>query len=218
MKLGPIVLKLRLGNTRFKDSIAGAAELAIARENTLLKEMAFVVPLGETCDRNPNDQGLNQRYTERFAVVVAIKNDTIYKDKLGITAHDQLHEVRAEIFKAILNWQVPGAESTIYYVGGLLFDIDPSYLWYQYEFAMESRLTDSDGVEEGYTDELEEIYSQFEITPSVNIPYDGSLPVSSFNPDMTTWVDIYDDPSNGAFSRAFDYDFDWYPKDDPWRY
>ena len=216
MKLGPIVLKLRLQNTRFRENIAGAAELALAIKNTLMKEAAFVIPLDETCARNNYDSGINQKYFEKFAVVVAIRNDLSIRDHTGITSYDLLHDVRAEIFKAILGLQISTSESLIYYSGGKLLDINPAYLWYQFEFEMESRLTNEDGVDEGYTDNLEEIYTQFVLSPSFNIPYDGSLPVTAFGPDMTTLIDLGDDPDNGAFARAYGIGFDWYPKTDPW--
>jgi hypothetical protein len=221
MKLGPIVLKLRLGNTRFKENIAGAAELAYATKNTLLKECAFVIPISEISNPNLLDNGLNQKFTEKFGVIIAIRNDMDLKDRTGITAYDALYDVRKELFSCILNWQVIGTESVIYYSGGNLLDINPAWIWYQYEFAMESRITDSDGVEDGYTDELEEFYTQFVLSPSPIFPYDGSLPMSELvmavnGPDMASLVDIYDDPNNGAFSRAFSVDFDWYPKTDPW--
>jgi hypothetical protein len=216
MKLGPIVLQLRLGNTRFKENIAGAAEMALAMKNTLLKEAAFVIPLSESCPPNLYDSGINQKFNERFAVVVAIRNDLSLRDRTGITSYDILHDVRTEIFKSVLGLQLSGHESIIYYAGGSLLDINPAYLWYQYEFEVASRLVDNDGVDEGYTDELESIYTQFELSPSINIPYDGDLPVTAFGPDMTTLVNIYDDPDNGAYSRAYDIGFDWYPKTDPW--
>lgn len=216
MKLGPIVLKLRLGKTRFRENIAGAAELALALRNTLLKECAFVIPLSETCNPNQHDNGINQKFVEKFGVVVAIKNDMDIKDRTGVTGYDILHDVRGEIFSQILNWQISGTESVIYYSGATMLDINPAWLWYQFEFSMESRLTDSDGVEEDYTDELESIYTQFVLGPSAIFPYDGDLPATAFGPDMTSLVNIYDDPDNGAFSRAFNNDFDWYPRTDPW--
>lgn len=221
MRLGPIVLKLRMGNTRFKENIAGAAEFAYIGKNTLLKECAFVLPLSETCPPNKYDNGINQTFTETFGVVVVLRNDLDLKDRTGITAYDVLHDVRAEIFKSILNWQVPGGDSVVYYLGARLLELNPAWLWYQFEFGMESQITNDDGVEDGYTDDLESFYSQFILSPSPIFPFEGDLPITTpvmtvGGPDMTSIVDIYDDPDNGAFDRGFTLDFDWYPKTDPW--
>jgi hypothetical protein len=221
MKLGPIVLKLRLGNTRFKENVAGAIELAYVSKNTLLKECAFVIPLSEICDTNLYHNGINQKFTEKFGVVVAIRNDLDLKDRTGLTAYDVLHDVRTEIFSSILNWQVLGTESVIYYNGASLLDINTAWVWYQYEFSMESRLTEADGVEDGYTDELESFYTQFVLSPSPIFPYEGTLPIQEAvmalnGPDMASLVTIADDPDNGAFSRSYSTAYDWYPKTDPW--
>ena len=69
MRLAPIVLHLRLSNTRFGNFIAGAGELALAMSNTLQREMAFVIPLGERADKNDLDLSINQIVVERFAVL-----------------------------------------------------------------------------------------------------------------------------------------------------
>ena len=214
MQLGPIALSLRLGSTRFGNRIAGAAELAFAIENTLTDECAFVVPLSDICPANNYDSGINQKLVERFGVIVAIKNDSIRTDKTGITAFDVLHTVRGQIWSAILNYHISGAESNIYYVGGNLLKIDRAWMWYQFEFEYTSRITDSDGVAESDTDELEEIYTQLEMTPSVNIPYDDDLPVTAFSPDMTTYIDLTDDPNDGPFSWDFSEAFDINDKDE----
>ena len=118
MRIGPIVLKLRLAQTRFGNRIGGTAELDLAKKYTLTNEMAFVVPIMETCKENEYDSGINQKITEQFGVIVALKNDTYQQDKSGLTAYDQLHDTRSEIFEALLGWEVSWAESLIYYAGG----------------------------------------------------------------------------------------------------
>ncbi len=140
MRLGPIVLKLRLAKTSFGNMWGGAAELDLATKYTLKQEMGFVVPVMEDCRPNEYDSGINQLITEQFGVIVAVKNDAYQQDKSGLTAYDRLHNVRNEIFGAILGWEVSWAESLIYYRGGSLLLLDPSYLWYMYKFEMGVRL------------------------------------------------------------------------------
>ena len=119
MRLSPIVLKLRLAETRFGNRIAGAAELAYALQGTLQKEVAFVIQLAETASPNKLDNEVEQGLAERFAVIVALDNATTDKDKTGLIAYDALFEIRAEIWKAILGWQMDGPESyPITYGGG----------------------------------------------------------------------------------------------------
>ena len=214
MKVGPIALKLRAAPTRFGNLIAGAAEFGYAWGKSLKSEMAFVVPLVETTRANNLDNGINQLITERFAVVVVINNDTTNKDKTGLTAYDSIHDIRTEVLSAILGWTIPGSEDIVSYAGGKILNINAANLWYQFEFATSTRITDDDGVDVG-ADSLNDfntIYAQWELAPSENLPVSG-VPVSAFAVDMTTIIDLTDDPRYGAFSRGFLPVFDTYDKD-----
>ena len=46
MRIGAVVLKLRIAKTIFGNYIGGAAEMQTARQNTLNRDSCFVVPLG----------------------------------------------------------------------------------------------------------------------------------------------------------------------------
>jgi len=214
LKLGSIALKLRIAETCFGNNIAGAAEFGYAWSKSLKKQVAFVIPLGETAVPNNLDNGINQLITERFAVVVVIENDTSAKDQIGLTAYDSLHDIRAEIFSAILGWQIPGTEDIISYGGAKLIGINSANLWYQFEFITTTRLDDDDGVDVGASDlaDFDTIYAQWELAPSENLPV-GGVPVSAFEVDMTSIIDLTDDPRSGAFSRGFMNIFETYDKD-----
>lgn len=209
MRLGPIVLRLRAANTRFGNRIAGAAELATALRGTLQKEMAFVIPLLEDPNPNEYDNSINQKVTERFAVVVALQSDSSQSDKLGITAYDSLHAIRQELFENLLGWLMTDAEDVVSYGGGRLLFFDRAYLWFQFEFVTAFMIRDY--VAEGDTDWLDTIYAQLEMVPSANIPITTGLPASLFTPDMTTLVDFTSNPDiDGGFSVGFSEKFDVY--------
>lgn len=140
MRIGPLVLKLRLSQTRFGNRVGGTAELDLATKHPLTKEMAFVVPLAEEAPINKDESGINQEITEQFGVIVAITNDSYQQDKSGLTSYDQLHDVRTEIFDAFLGWEVSWAESMIYYRGGSILLVDSAYLWFMFRFEFTSRL------------------------------------------------------------------------------
>lgn len=214
MKIGPIVLKLRMASTRFGDFIAGAAELAYALSGTLTKEVAFVIPLTETAKANNLDSGINQLITERFGIIVALDNATTDKDKTGLTAYDTLHDIRTEIFGAILGWQIPGTEDIVSYGGGRMAGITRATLWYQFEFVTTTRISDDDGVDVGADglDDFNTVYAQWVLSPSANLPV-GGVPVTIFEPDMESIVDLTDDPRYGAFGSGFGIRFDTYDED-----
>ncbi len=165
MKLGVIALKIRAANTRFGDRVGGAAELLLARtEGTFQGDVAFVVPMAEEAVANDGAGHINQRIVERFGILVALKNDESQRDKLGYLAYDQIHDTRAELFRALLNWQMPvaGVESIVSYAGGQIEEITPAYLWYRFDFQVTSRIDDDDGVPEGPTDGLfERLYAEY---------------------------------------------------------
>ena len=216
MKIGPIALKLRLEETRFENRIYGTAQLAQALEYTLLKESAFVVQLNETVNANTLDNGISQKINEQFGVIVALDNGSSDRDKAGLTAYDKLYDVRAEIFKAILGWQIPGTESLISYAGGRVAGLNRAYLWYQFEFLTQTRIDDDDGIDVG-ADDLEtfdSIYAQWVLAPSVKsetIKGKTTLPISVIDPDMTSVIDFTTNSDvDGGFGKGFGIKFDVY--------
>lgn len=207
MRLGPIVLKLRLANTRFENRIAGAAELAFSLKGSLLAEMAFVVQLSEASSPNVYDSGINQKITERFGIIVMLKNDVSQKDKTGLTAYDSLFEIRKELLKALLGWQIPGTESLVSYGGGRVLGINRAQFWYQFEFEAMTRIDDNDGIDVG-RDKLENfdiIYAQWVMKPSAKLP---TIAIPIDDPDMSSIVDFTDNPDDGAFGKGFGIKFE----------
>lgn len=210
MRLSLIVAKLKAANTRFKNRIAGAAQLDWCLDNTFEGDTAFVVQIGESTNENEYDAGINQVIKERFAVIVALKNDLTILDKLGIRAYDSLHDIRAELWSALLNWNMPETEEPIYYMGGNIFAIHRGYLWYQYNFETSIRITDEDGIEPGSVDMLDKIYAEYILTPDADIPYLGDLPALGVTIDMTQQVDLTQDLNAGGFSKGFSLGFNLY--------
>jgi hypothetical protein len=210
MRLGQIALKLRLANTTFGTKIAGSAELALAMKGTLSAETAFVIPLAEATSNNDMDIGIKQELEERFGVVVALANDSSQADKLGLIAYDRLHDIRAEIWSAILGWIMAGAEYPISYGGGRILGINRAYLYYQFEFSIRSRINDEDGVEEQAVDNFDTIYAQWVLTPSANIPLKEGIPATLFTPNAVDTVDLTENPNDGAFGYGFGQGFDQY--------
>lgn len=195
MKIGPIVLALRAANTRFGNRIAGAVEMGMVLEGaTLNNETAFVVPVADKPNPNQESSGINQKVIESFVVIVALATDANKKDKLSIAVYDDVHDVRAELFTAILGLQLNNQESVISYAGGQLVDINRAYLWYQFEFVVNFRLDDDDGVDVGADalPDFEKIYAQYMLAPNTALPLpDGTvLPQTLFETDLEeliTW-------------------------------
>lgn len=226
MRLGNIALLLRLAETRFGNRVAGTAELDVALKNPLKAEAAFCVPLNDIADRHTGDAGINQKIIERFGVVVAITNDTTQTDRLGLIANDQLHDVRGELFRALVGLELNDTDGSISYVGGTLLQLTRAYLWYQFEFEIPSRIVSND---EGVADlqgrvvddrlqrsqlpDFNTIYANYILSPSAELPYTGDLPLVDGFPDvklsdMAQWIDLTADPRDGEFAVGFGQGFD----------
>lgn len=189
MKLGAIALKLRLGGTRFEERVFGAAEFALVPRATVTNESAFVLPLIEMATPNEQVNTVQQRIVERFGVVVALNNNL---DTTGLRAFDDLEDCRAEIFKAILGWNMPGAESVVSYASGRLLDITHSYLWYQFAFQVESRIDIADCVEPSIGAPFDMIYAQWKLNPTADElkTIMDTLPLVSAAVDSELQVDL----------------------------
>jgi len=212
MQLSPIVSKLRDANiSDFENRIAGVAELNVAiEEQTLLFEQAFVLLIGENASDNKVDYGIDQIITERFAVTVALRNDSTQKDKIGLIAFDRLNSIRGKLFKAILGWLITDAYDRVTYAGARIIRMNRGWLWYQYEFYAKFKITDEDGIDvkADQLPNLDTIRTEYEIPPSENLPYTGGLPVQGFTPDMTTHIDLTVILDAGGFTNGFSDGFD----------
>jgi len=212
MRLSPIVLRLRAAPlTRFGNAIAGAAELGLALDNSLLKEVAFVVQISETAGGNDYDTEVSQIVTETFSVIVALKNDLSQSDKTGITAYDSLFDVRREIVDSLLGWKMqdePGmsVEGLVEYGGGKILDVNSAWLWYQFDFNVDIRLQRE--IDVSGLDKLDKIYTQYIMTPSKDIPLTGpgGIPVDTSLVDMSQLIDFTtrpEAPYNSGFGFGF---------------
>lgn len=216
MRLGQIALRLRArAIPDFGNRIFGAAEFAAAQEYSIKDETAFIIPLVES-DQGDNkfDNSINQMVNERVGIVVALKNDTATTQKLGLGAFDRIWAIRQKLFCILLGWRPPETEMPMYYKGGRLLDMNPAWIWYQFEFQQETHITDSaDGINSGpcvidVFDDFMRVYTQWLIgnASQAILPMTGpppQLPESLVPADMETAIN-FTYGFGGGFSPGFD--------------
>jgi hypothetical protein len=237
MKLSPIVLRLRAADTRFGDMIGGAIELDTALRQTLSKEMAFVVDLGDTVEANSTQTGVVQKVIERFAVVCAVRNDSDISKQMGILAYDAMQDVKEELWKCLVGWDPAGnyddgngvayqwSDGVIEYAGSRLLDVNRGWAWYQYEFHAPT-LISSYYVEDGEAVEINgfvmnisglnnvnKLWTQYMFADDPNLEDVKSLPVDTSLVAMEQYIDETDDPRRGAFDSDFSLGFLLYQGD-----
>ena len=143
MKLTPVIAHLREHCPRFETRVAGAARFEILPEATALGvPCAFVVPLTDDPDDPDADNGVGQALAESFAVFVAVSNA---QDERGQASSDEMHDVRAELWAALLGWRPTTAYGLIRYEGSALVSLDRARMWTRFEFAADTAIGPEDG-------------------------------------------------------------------------
>lgn len=126
----------------FFGRIAGAAEFAVLAPDAKLElPCAYVIPLDDTAQENSSDNGYLQKIRDGFAVIVVLSNTA---DELGKSSIAQIYPVRNVLNAALLAWSPDAEHGRIEYEGGQLLSVDRARLYYQYEYACETELTESD--------------------------------------------------------------------------
>jgi hypothetical protein len=134
-------LKIRTVAT-FAGRIAGAAEFAVLSPDAKLDlPCAYVIPLDDSASPNNSDNGYSQIIRDGFAVIVVLSNDA---DELGKSSIAQVIPVRNVLNAALLSWAPDSEHGPIEYDGGQLLDVDRARLYYQFEFACETQITEAD--------------------------------------------------------------------------
>lgn len=238
--MGDIITIMRAKNTSFQGNVFGSAELDVVLKNTdklgSVTHAAFLVDTGDQGLRNQLDNGLQQEIIEHFSVITAIRNDQSKVDDLGMTAYNDKHDIRAELFKMFIGRYFRNKDSEnlsqVWYEGSKLVGLDNGYLWYQYNFAYSSEIRhyivevkpgDEDVFLDGYDpeiydiDELLRIHSQLIITPSFELTQllnetqdNPNLPVDSNITHSEQNIDDTDNPNRGAFWFGFNPSFNKY--------
>jgi len=145
MDLHDVIKQIRTTPTRFGQFVLGAAEYARAERETIAVPRAFVFPGREVPAANTQDTGLAQRVREYWSVVVALDNSP---DHRGEASANEVKAVRAELFRALLNWVGPGAIKGFEYEGANIQEINRARTWWQFDFAAEIQVTERDGFSE----------------------------------------------------------------------
>ena len=145
MDLTPIVAALRQRCPSFAQRVAGAAEYEAASASTALAvPHAFVIPLDDSPTDSQSENVNRQSLVDAFAVVV-VASVAGMTDERGQAAMAVVHNLRRELWAALLGWEPAAGYEGITYQGGSLQSIDRSRIWYQFEFGAETEIGPEDG-------------------------------------------------------------------------
>ncbi|HEJ8089453.1 TPA: hypothetical protein SMI57_002498 [Serratia liquefaciens] len=155
MKLTPIIAALRARCPLFENRVGGAAQFkAIPDVGKLLLPAAYVVPADDTPGEQKSQTDYWQDLTEGFSVIVVLSND---RDERGQWAsYDAVHDVRRDVWKALLGWEPDPQANPICYAGGTILELNRAELYYQFDFTVEREITEEDTRQQDDLEALDE--------------------------------------------------------------
>lgn len=132
MKISPVVAHLRQYCPIFAGRVSGGIDLEkIAASQQMAKPAAFVVATGDDAGENDLQNGVRQDITDTFDVLVVMAAT----EERGQGNVDQVHDVRAQLWRALIGWKPEAYLEPITYDGGELFKIDRAQVLYRFAFA-----------------------------------------------------------------------------------
>lgn len=156
MKLSLVIAALRARCPVFKGNVAGAGEFkAIPETGKMRLPAAYVVPTEDITAEQKSLTDYWQNVTEGFAVIVVLDNT---RDERGQAAsYDAVHDIRAQIWKALLGWEPDDNAGPVAYSGGQLLDMDRGRLYYQFEFILTREIGEDDTRQQDDLNSLDEL-------------------------------------------------------------
>lgn len=137
MKLNPLVAHLRQACPSFAGRVTGGIDWdAVVESAQLPLPAAYVIATADAAAPNRAQNMVIQDITDQFNVVIVL--DT--SDERGQADNDLLHDMRAELWRALVGF-IPSPEySPIEYGKGALLHISRARVVYQFTFFSEFQL------------------------------------------------------------------------------
>ena len=137
MKLNPLVAHLRQACPSFAGRVTGGIDWdAVVESAQLALPAAYVIATADAAAPNRAQNMVIQDITDQFNVVIVL--DT--SDERGQADNDLLHDMRAELWRALVGF-IPSPEySPIEYGKGALLHISRARVVYQFTFFSEFQL------------------------------------------------------------------------------
>lgn len=131
MLINPIVAHLRAACPTFAGRVTGGIDWdAVAESAQLVHPSAYVIATADGATANDIQNGIRQNITDKIDVVVVLN----VSDERGQAANDDLHLIRAELWRGLVGWR-PGAEyDPMEYAGGTLLHISRARVVYRFGF------------------------------------------------------------------------------------
>ncbi|WP_085683330.1 MULTISPECIES: hypothetical protein [unclassified Pseudomonas] len=135
MKISPILTQLRAQCPSLAGHIATGVDLALLQgDPNLPMPSAHVLPLSDVASASSSQNSLSQPIRDRFEIILALDATDATK------ALDLLHDLRAELWRALVGFKPDSNYSAIVYDGGETVSINTSRAFYRLRFFAEFQL------------------------------------------------------------------------------
>lgn len=162
MMLSKVVEHLRQHCHSFEQRIAVALDFDPDRGQLQMDApAAAVMPDGDDAQPPISQNVAVQEITDRFAVVLIVR--TASKQR-GDKSADDIHLLRAEIWRALIGWSPGDSYSPVEYVGGEVISMNRNITYYNLSFESVFTVGYFDGLPEG---EMPETWQEYELA---NLP------------------------------------------------
>lgn len=137
MKVSPVVAHLRAACPSFAERITGGIDWdAVVESAHLALPAAYVIASADAAAANVAQNAVIQVITDQISVVIVLDAG----DERGQEANDVLHDLRAEVWRALIGW-CPGPEYNPFeYDKGALLHISRARVVYQFSFFAQFQL------------------------------------------------------------------------------
>ena len=135
MKMTPLITQLRDQCPTLGNRIAAGYDLATLQvSNPLQTPCAYVAPLADLASTSTAQNTASQPIRDRFEIILALDATDATK------ALDLLHDLRAELWRALVGFKPDSNYSAIVYDGGETVSINSSRAFYRLRFFAEFQL------------------------------------------------------------------------------
>ncbi|MBP4002074.1 MULTISPECIES: hypothetical protein [Pseudomonas] len=135
MKISPILTQLRAQCPSLAGHIATGVDLALLQgDPNLPMPSAHVLPLSDVASASSSQNSPSQPIRDRFEIILALDATDATK------ALDLLHDLRAELWRALVGFKPDSNYSAIVYDGGETVSINSSRAFYRLRFFAEFQL------------------------------------------------------------------------------
>ncbi|MEO3725154.1 hypothetical protein ABHN98_11455 [Pseudomonas syringae] len=135
MKISPILTQLRAQCPSLASHIATGVDLTLLQgDPNLPVPSAHVLPLEDLASASTAQNATRQPIRDRFEIVLVVDATDATK------ALDLLHDLRAELWRALVGFKPDSSYSAIVYDGGEMVSINSSRAFYRLRFFAEFQL------------------------------------------------------------------------------